>query len=298
MNALVLVLICMGAGALVARLPHPPQLVACLNWWVLNVALPALVFVSVSALQPSLSMLWPAAGMWLVFAGAWGLLHALGRAAGWSSGQIGALVLTCGLGNTSFIGYPLIEALRGTEAMPVAVVADQLGTFLVLSTLGITAAALYAGARVRGAEIGRRIVTFPAFPALILAALFGGLGWSLPEPAMAALARLGESLSPIALFSVGLQLQLRLARADVGPLVAGLGWKLVLAPAAVLAALLAVGVDGMPRDIAVLQAAMAPMITAGILAQQHGLAPRLASTVVGGGILLSLLTVPLWHHLL
>ena len=47
-----------------------------------------------------------------------------------------------------------------------------------------------------------------------------------------------------------------------------------------------------------LQAATAPMISAGILAQQSGLAPKLANTVVGIGIVLSLATVPLWNTLL
>jgi malate permease and related proteins len=50
--------------------------------------------------------------------------------------------------------------------------------------------------------------------------------------------------------------------------------------------------------VAVLQCAMAPMITAGMLAEQHGLDPPLANTVVGIGILTSLATVPLWNFAL
>ncbi len=37
---------------------------------------------------------------------------------------------------------------------------------------------------------------------------------------------------------------------------------------------------------------MAPMISAAILADQYGLEPRLANTVLGAGILLSLVTIP------
>jgi malate permease and related proteins len=51
-------------------------------------------------------------------------------------------------------------------------------------------------------------------------------------------------------------------------------------------------------SIGVLQAAMAPMISAAILADQHRLEPQLANTVLGAGILLSLLTVPAWNALL
>jgi predicted permease len=50
--------------------------------------------------------------------------------------------------------------------------------------------------------------------------------------------------------------------------------------------------------VGVLQAAMAPMISAAILADQYDLEPPLANTVLGAGILLSLLTVPLANMLL
>jgi predicted permease len=45
---------------------------------------------------------------------------------------------------------------------------------------------------------------------------------------------------------------------------------------------------------AVLQAAMAPMISGGILAVSHRLNPPLANAMVGLGIPLSFITVPLW----
>jgi predicted permease len=46
--------------------------------------------------------------------------------------------------------------------------------------------------------------------------------------------------------------------------------------------------------VVVAEAAMAPMITGALLAMEHGLEPRLASAMVGLGVPLSLVTVPLW----
>jgi malate permease and related proteins len=43
---------------------------------------------------------------------------------------------------------------------------------------------------------------------------------------------------------------------------------------------------------------MGPMISATILAEQNDLEPQLANSVLGIGIVLSLLTVPLWDLLL
>lgn len=297
LSALWLVIICLGAGALAARFHHPEGLAAGLNWWVLHVALPALVLQQILLLQWSHELLFPAVAMWLVFAGAWLLINLLGRSLGWTRGQIGALVLTAGLGNTSFVGYPLIEALRGTEALGVAVIADQMGSFLVLSSLGVIVAAVYAGQRVSAMDLLRRVAMFPAFFALLLALILRQTG-GLPDVLMEVLGRLGQTLTPLALFTVGMQLRLRAVRHDLVPMLYGLGWKLLLAPLMIAGLAIAMGAQPATADIAVLQAAMAPMITAGILAQQHGLAPALANRIVGIGLLLSLLTVPLADYLL
>ena len=66
---------------------------------------------------------------------------------------------------------------------------------------------------------------------------------------------------------------------------------LLLAPLLLLALGLACGYGGLVLIVAVLQAAMAPMISAAILADQYGLEPRLANTVLGAGIALSLFTI-------
>jgi len=77
-----------------------------------------------------------------------------------------------------------------------------------------------------------------------------------------------------------------------------LGWKLAVAPLVILLAGLAIGVADAILTIAVLESAMAPMISAAILAEQNDLEPQLANTVLGIGIVLSLVTVPLADYLL
>lgn len=58
------------------------------------------------------------------------------------------------------------------------------------------------------------------------------------------------------------------------------------------------GTDATITEVVVLQAAMAPMVTGGILAQQYGFQPMLANRMVGFGLVISLFTVPLWQQLL
>jgi len=61
---------------------------------------------------------------------------------------------------------------------------------------------------------------------------------------------------------------------------------------------IAAGIGGLVLTAGVLQAAMAPMISAAILADQYELEPALANTVLGAGIVLSLFTIPLGNLLL
>src|SRR6185312_7807619 len=174
--------------------------------------------------------------------------------------------------NTSFMGYPLLQALHGEAGLTLAVVADQLGCFPLLASVGVVVACLYAGRDPDPRRIARRIATFPAFIALVVGIVAGVLGgW--PAVLDGVFHPLGATLTPLALFSAGPQFRLQEGERQLGAAARGLGWKL-------------------------LQAAMAPMVSATILADEYELDPELANTVLGAGIVLSLLTVPLGNWLL
>jgi malate permease and related proteins len=297
MNALLLIAVCFLLGIACARIGRLPEgLPQSLNWWVLNVALPALVLNLIPRMHFNSQLWFLVVAMWFVFLGAWLLMAGLGRFLGWSRARIGALILVAGLGNTAFTGYPLIEALRGQEALTLAVVADQLGCFLALAVGGIAAAAAYSGTSSDAKATVRRVLTFPPFQALILsvAVLFLG-GW--PAPLQAVLERLGDTLAPVALFSIGLQFSLQLSRSQFGAVAVALGWKLVTAPLLVLLFGITVGIHGAVLAVGVLQAGMSPMISSAILADQYGLDPKVAHASLGAGILISLVTVPMFNVL-
>jgi predicted permease len=298
MSALLLLFVCLALGAVVARYARPTAgLAQNLNWWVLNIALPALVLDLLPRIRFDPHLWFLVAAMWLVFLGAWLLFALLGPRLGWSRGRIGALILVAGLGNTAFMGYPMIEALRGKEGLGLAVIADQVGCFVALAVGGVAVTAVYAGQTLMPAQVLRRILLFPSFLALLGGIAAGALGgW--PDAVHQVLERLGASLTPLALFSVGLQFRLHLGRSQLGALSLGLGWKMLAAPLLCWLLGSAAGVSGLVLTVGVLQAAMAPMISAAILADQYDLEPPLANTVLGAGILLSLLTVPLANVLL
>lgn len=293
MNAFVLLFLCFSLGIGVARFARtPPGMVQALNWWVLNVALPALVLDLIPRLHIDWSLWFVVVPMWFVFLGGWLACVLGGRWLGWSRERVGSLTLVAGLGNTAFTGYPLIEALRGKEGLALAVVADQLGGFLALAAGGIAVAALYSGGKPQLGSMVKRVMVFPPFVALLVGVVVGVIGgW--PSALTAVFERLGATLAPLALFSIGMQFSLQLSRDQLGAVSFALAWKLFVAPLTVLFVGLALGIHSPVLAVAVLQSGMAPMISAAILADQYKLEPRVANATLGVGILISLVTIPL-----
>ena len=115
----------------------------------------------------------------------------------------------------------MLDAFYGKESLGIGMVSDQLGSFLILSGPGIIIAAKYAGgADVRAREIARRVLLFPPMIALLIGLITRPIAY--PEWLTLILTRLGDTLSPIALISVGFQLRLDGLRAIFSRLWIGL----------------------------------------------------------------------------
>ncbi len=194
-----------------------------------------------------------------MFTGVGTSIWLIGRRLGLATPTIGALILTAGLANTSFVGVPMIESFYGAHYMAVGLLIDQLGTYLVLSTLGITVACLCSRGSASASDVARRVVTFPPLIALVLALLLEPV--SYPPLVSDILVRLGATLAPLALVSVGLQLRLGGLHGRLALVTCGLGVKLLLAP--LLLAFLylkLLGATGTVAHVTLFEAAMGPQI--------------------------------------
>ncbi len=299
LSSLVLLLTMLGLGYGCARGKALPDNAAdTLNRFVIYVSLPALVLQLLPKLrwEPGLYVL--VLTPWLLLAVGAGCVLLAARWFGWSRQVLGALLLCVPLGNTSFLGFPLLTALLGPQSVRFGVLYDQLGSFLIVSTYGLYVLARFSGEAVpSAASVARRVLRFPPFMALCAGLLVAWTGWQYPPALSALLSRVGDTLVPLAMFAVGLKLQLRPPK-QYAALAFGLGVKLVALPLCALGLVRALGAAALPAKVAVLEAGMPAMITAGALAMLAGLAPELSAALVGYGIVLSLVTVSAWARLL
>lgn len=301
MSNFVLIFICLIIGSLMKKTGRLPMTTAAsLNGFIIFVSLPATVLLQIPNLfattKLSSQMLLPIAMPWLIFLASWALFSKLGKIRGWSQARQGALILTAGLGNTSFVGLPLLEALYGIEAVRWGVLIDQLGSFLVLSTLGLYVASSHGQQRHGEPKSPlKQIVTFPPFIALVVAFVIVLGGISLNEMVTLILGKLSATLVPLALIAVGFQLKLSFSilRRYWRPLTLGLGYKLILCP--LLFFIIFHGDSSLMAKVTVLEAAMATMITSAVVASDFGLDEELANLMVGVSIPISLISVPLWN---
>lgn len=277
----------------------PENFHTSLNAFVINISLSAFSLYYISKIELNSSVIYPVLVAWIGIFLAIAFFVILGKFFGWKYSVIGALIMCAGFGNTSFVGIPVIQAMYGEEGLKTVMLVDQPG-FVALSTVGILVANFYSGSKDSLAKHITKILKFPPFIAFVVAIILNLLSVEIPKDFDDVLMKLGATTVPLALVSVGSQMQWKKIEKEEGfHLFLGLLFKLVIYPLIILIIykfLLHQNSDVI--DICILEAAMAPMITAAIIAAAHDLEPKLCNLMVAVGIPLSFVTLAIWHYVL
>jgi predicted permease len=296
MNNFILIFVCLFLGLFLQNVKQiPKNFHKTLNWIVVYICLPALALYYIPKIKWDNQLLFPIGVAWIGFIFAYFFFSFIGKKRGWSRKLIGCLILCAGLSNTSFLGFPIIEALYGEEGLKTAIIVDQPGTFVVLSTLGVFVAAAFSKGNLNSVQILKKIVFFPPFVTFCIACLMNVLDLDFPELTQVFFKLMGKVMTPLALLSVGLQLRFERKSMHWGFLGFGLLYKLILTPAIIFFLyVIVLGQHSKVVEVAIIESAMAPMIMGCILASTNGLKPKLSSMMAGFGIPISFITLIFW----
>lgn len=279
-----------------------------LNRWILLFALPATVLLNVSKVE--VKSLFNAKVIpliltpWIQFGIAFLIFRALAKQLKLSRVEGAMLTLVVGLGNTSFMGFPILRALLGESAIAYAAILDQLGTFFVFSSVATLFAAQNSSVERHVRNRLSSFLRYIPFLSLILALILAALKVQAPiSPPI--LPWLSKTLTPAAMLSCGLQFDLDgFFHRDTfknNRRILGIAFilKLLIIPTMISLVWSPLYDSRDPiYQVIVLESAMASMFSALILAKEYDLMPKFANWVILITVVASLVTVPLWDALL
>jgi predicted permease len=199
-----------------------------------------------------------------------------------SNKDLRTFLLVSSFGNTAFLGYPYAFSYFGQEGLQIAIIYDNLGSFLMVSFLGVMVAS--------GKPDPKEVLLFPPFLGLVLGFVLRGI--PLHPSLDKALDFVALSTLPVVLFALGLSLSLSGIRDN-------LKFSFLAILIKVSVSILAVSLVGRfmePSPVAfkvsLLESAMPPMMFSAVLALRYNLNPNLAFASVGLGMVLSFFYVP------
>lgn len=289
----ILIGLCIIAGILFRKSKTlPKDAHKGINAWIIYIALPAVSFKYLPHIVWSKDLLFPAFAPICIWMFGWLFITAYSRIRKLSSATTGGLKLVSSLSNTSFIGFPLILAYFSEQEIPIAIICDQI-TFTLLSTIGIIVAIRASQQqKLSGKLVLKKVLSFPPLVGCVLALVIPMLlNISFLDPLFE---KLAGTVGPLALFSIGLQLKFGGWFSELKHISIALLYKLILAPLSIVLIAMLLGMTGTITKITIFEMAMPTLLTAGVVADQYNLNPKLANLVVGIGILLSFITTALW----
>ena len=286
------------SGMFLRRMHLPGGASTILNKIALYISLPALVLLKVPQLPLSQDTVIIAIFPWLMMFFSAGAVLIVARRMNWSKAITGALMMTIPIGNTGFLGVPIIKTFFGEAGLPYLIVYDQVGTLLILvSYCSIVMAHYGEGSHeVNVPGMIRRVLVFPPMIAFLAGLALHSV--KFPELVTQLLTLVAATLTPLVMLAIGLQLKLSLNPAIINPFAIGLSVKLLAAPLLAYAVCLVFGLHGPAYDITVMEAGMPPMITASAMAVNAKMDADLSVALAGLGLLCAFVTLPIIYLLL
>ncbi len=210
----------------------------------------------------------------------------------WRPSTKGSFLLTSMVGNTGYLGYPIVLALVGPKYFAWALFYDLLGTTIGAYGLGVAVGA-YFGSQFQGNwQLIQQLLKNPPLWSLVAGLYLRNI--PLPLSVEQILKVLAWAIIFLSLILIGMRLGQLTSLRQLPKACASLSIKMVLIPLALGTGLTLVGITGSPRLVLVLQMAMPPAFATLVITEVYNLDHEFTVTTLVAGSAGLLLLLPAW----
>jgi predicted permease len=281
-----------------------PDDAGALNRVIVNCALPALTFLSVTKLKFNSDLIYPLLSAWLVAGVSVIFFWYSCKPFKFDATTRVTLVLLAGFGSASMMGPPMTSSLFGADYVAYAVLIGIGSTCVAFPVLGVLLATQHSHGHILNDgkskpvhpwQIGRSVFSMVPFLALLagVAAVLCGWPWSFSDHISNVLTPLASMMGFLTFLNIGIQIRVNDLSGRWKPIAVGTAFKLVLAPLIIFGLYSVAGLSGSSLQITVFEMAMPSTVIAAVLAADHQLDAKLARSMVTVTTLLSLVSLPL-----
>jgi predicted permease len=200
-------------------------------------------------------------------------------------------------GNTSFIGFSYIDAFYGQNYIVYGLIYDLFGSFLLLVSIGMFIITWGTGKKNDTKSIVKSVLMFP--PTIMFFITVIAKNFEIPNFLLLTSDTLGSTLVPIAMIAIGMKLELKHIFTRLHIVSMAMVLKMLVVPLIVLLGFqIFYGIESTWVKVTIIEVAMPPMTMATVLAIKGGLDEKIAINSLVLGVLLSLITIPIYVNYL
>ncbi len=264
-----------------------------LNRLIIYFFLPIISILHIPSIELNSGLMWLTISPFIVFVGSYVFFKIIKGTSALSQESFKSLVLTCGIGSTSFVGFPIFELLYGDEGLAYGVFLSLGGTILVFNTVGMYFLVKYSSAQhLSVREILKKLVTFFPFLVFLVAIIFNVFGISYSDRTTSLLQLLASPFSVIALVAIGIQINVRSIKTYKFELFVGQLYKLIVSPLIIFLLIWVIfGKEDTLARVCILGAGIGSMNAISVLAAEKKVQPELSLMMPAIGIPLSVFSL-------
>ncbi|WP_456472686.1 AEC family transporter [Methanocaldococcus sp.] len=224
------------------------------------------------------------------------LAYKIGKALKLKRESLGGLILVSMLGNTGFLGYPVVIEMFGNEGLLRAIFCDMGGVFATM-LLGT-----YIGAKfgVNRGNILKELIKFPPLITGVLSIILVYLNFSLsylPNFIVKYLNYISSATVPLIMLSLGLSLDFSYLRFGVKyGLIASI-FRFFISPLFSLIIAYLLNIDGLEREVLLVESSMPSAMMCLVLGTLYMLDVKLIASSIFITTVLSLLVIAFWSFI-